>query len=98
MAYNKNRLGLLSVAQEKGVVPSVWGYKTTDTVAVVAAAGYFPAEVGDKLAVGDFLKIVTYSVSGAGVETASAAMDKFVGSIAANGSPVLLDVSVYVPS
>lgn len=57
MAFNTDGW-TVSTAAKRGNAPSIYAYKTTDTIADVNTAGYFN-DLSDVLAVGDLIYCVT---------------------------------------
>jgi len=66
MAFSDTGWTVVSAAK-RGNAPSVYAYKTTDTIATVNTQGYFD-DLSDTLAVGDLIYCVT-STGGTAVAT-----------------------------
>ncbi len=57
MAYSSTGLATVN-ASKRGTAPSIYAYKTADTIATVNTAGYFN-DLSDTLEVGDLIYCVT---------------------------------------
>lgn len=56
MAFAGNEAGLQRIGSQNSNSPTIWAYKSADTLATIDGAGYFNAAAG-KLKVGDWILI-----------------------------------------